>query len=67
MSDGFGIFSSVVPPILDPVSREEKLGRENPRQQRERKRTKARSQDTVTPPADADSESQPATHVDLRV
>jgi hypothetical protein len=71
MPDGFGIVNSVLPPILERVAREERLGRDHPRKNRDGKPEKAREESTPAglPPAEpekADS-SMSSTHIDLRI
>jgi len=65
MSDGFGIVTPVASPMLDRVSREERLGRDQARQQRGKKPDKAKPDDGETDIADENP--VPSTHVDLRI
>lgn len=71
MTDGFGLLNPVLSPILDRIGREERLGKDHPRKQRERKSERSR-EDEVQNGASADGpegseSSMSSTHIDLRV
>jgi len=71
MPDDFGLLNPVLSPILERVVREERLGRDLPRKQRERKSERPREDepqtgDTTDLPEAKDT-SMSSTHIDLRV
>ncbi len=67
MTDGFGIITPVVSPMLDRVSREERLGRDQARQQRRKQSDGTKPDEDGTPDDAVDQNPVPSTHVDLRV
>jgi hypothetical protein len=71
MPDDLGLVNPVLSPILERVVREERLGRDLPRKQRERKSERSREEDTQTgdPPdrPEVNDTSMSSTHIDLRV
>ncbi len=67
MSDGFGIVTPVASPMLDRVSREERLGRDQARQQRRKQLDRPKPEEDVTPDDAVDQDPIPSTHVDLRI
>ncbi len=71
MPDGFGIVNTVLPPILERVAREERLGRDHPRKNRDGKPEKAREESLPegSPPAGPEKagSSMSSTHIDLRI
>ncbi len=71
MPDDFGLLNPVNSPILERVVREERLGRDHPRKQRDRKSERSREDELQTGDASDLSEgketSMSSTHIDLRV
>jgi len=71
MPDGFGIANTVLSPILERVAREERLGRDHPRKNRDGKSDKTREEAVSTglPPAEPEEadNSMSSTHIDLRI
>ncbi len=71
MPDDLGVVNPVFSPILERVVREERLGRDHPRKQREKKSERSRedeiqSGDTQDRPEEIET-SMSSTHIDLRV
>ena len=66
MPDEFGLVNPVLSPILERVVREERLGRDLPRKQRERKAGRSR-EDEDPDGSEQDDGSMSSTHIDLRV
>jgi hypothetical protein len=69
MSDDFGLVNLVVSPFLERVAREEPLGGDQPRKQRNLKSRLARKTEEGTPPdgrEEAD-DSMSSNHIDLRI
>ena len=70
MADGFGIVNTVLSPILERVAREERLGRDHPRKNRDGKpeRTREEALSAEPPPAEPEKaeNSMSSTHIDLR-
>jgi hypothetical protein len=71
MPDDFGSVHSILHPILERVGREERLGRDHPRKNREGKSERARAdQKTADSPPDRPNEnvdSMSSNHIDLRI
>ena len=69
MQDGFGIVSPVSGPVLDRIPRDERLGRDNPRRDRDEKPKPeglaARRDDEA--PAESEPERPSRNHIDLRI
>jgi hypothetical protein len=69
MSDDFGLLNLVVSPFLERVAREERLGGDQPRKQRNLKTKLAQKTEDSTPPdgsEEADG-SMSSNHIDLRI
>jgi hypothetical protein len=69
MSDDFGLLNVVVSPFLERVAREEPLGSDQPRKQRNIKSKSALKTEDSTPP-DSQEEtdgSMSSNHIDLRI
>ena len=71
MTDGFGIVSTALSPILERVAREERLGRDHPRKNRDGKPEKGREEaaSVELPPAEPEKadNSMSSSHIDLRI
>ncbi len=71
MPDGFGLVNSVLSPHLERVAREERLGRDHPRKNRDGKPERFREDEfpAETPPGEPEEEksSMSSTHIDLRI
>ena len=71
MPDGIGIVNPVLSPILERVAREERLGRDHPRKNRDGESEKNREEaaSTELPPAEPEKadNSMSSTHIDLRI
>ena len=67
MPDDFGIIPPVGAPILERVSRDERLGRDNPRRQGEKKPEKTHQHADEISSQGGDQSPAPSTHVDLRI
>ncbi len=71
MTDGFGLVSPILSPILERVAREERLGRDHPRKNREgnpeRTREDAIPSEIPTEEPEGVKTSMSSTHIDLRI
>ena len=71
MTDDFGLVHSILPPILERVGREERLGRDHPRKNRDGKSVRARAdlKSAESPPDQAEEQgvSMSSNHIDLRI
>jgi hypothetical protein len=71
MPDGFGIVSTVLSPILERVAREERLGRDHPRKNRdgrpEKNREEAGSGEVPSAEPEKADNSMSSSHIDLRI
>jgi hypothetical protein len=71
MRDGFGLVNPVSTPILERINRDERLGRDNPRRDREGKPKPdgmvATRDEEPAEPADSAGPSASAVHIDLRI
>jgi len=69
MSNDFGPLNLVVSPFLERIAREERIGREQPRNARNLKPKPAKKDEASTPPDGAENseESVSSQHIDLRI
>jgi hypothetical protein len=71
MPDGFGLVNSVLSPHLERVAKEERLGRDHPRKNRDGRPERAREDAYPAQAAAGEPEeektSMSSTHIDLRI
>jgi hypothetical protein len=69
MSDDFGLLNLVVSPFLERVAREERLGGDQPRKQRNIKPQRAqKTEDSPSPDGTEEADdSMSSNHIDLRI
>jgi hypothetical protein len=69
MSDDFGLLNLVVSPFLERVAREDRLGSDQPRKQRNLKTKSALKTENSAPPDEKEEAdgSMSSNHIDLRI
>jgi len=71
MQDGFGLVNLVAAPVLERIGRDERLGRDNPRRNRDGKPKSegmgARSEGDSAGTAENTGTSKSSLHIDLRI